>query len=149
MTILITAPNKFTGDDLVVGRYYTANEISEGTLRQNDTFHALLQCYWESGCHSYNARNIPEFKIEIKKYLGVGKEQFYNHYDKDGNPLKVPELMWRLKSWGDYTKKERKETISRLIAEMETVGVDTPKYHEILAGLENRQAENLAMEAAR
>jgi hypothetical protein len=45
------------------------------------------------------------------------------------------DIMGKLKSWGDYSKTERRETMDRLIAEMETAGVNTPKYREILAGM--------------
>jgi hypothetical protein len=45
------------------------------------------------------------------------------------------DIMGKLKSWADYSKTERRETMDRLIAEMETAGVNTPKYREILAGM--------------
>jgi DNA-binding transcriptional regulator YhcF (GntR family) len=41
-----------------------------------------------------------------------------------------------LKSWHDYTKKERTETIDRLIAEMLQAGVNSNKFHEILRSME-------------
>jgi hypothetical protein len=41
-----------------------------------------------------------------------------------------------VKSWGDYTKRERMESIDRLISEMIQAGVDSRKFHEILTQLE-------------
>ena len=41
----------------------------------------------------------------------------------------------RLKSWADYTKKERTETIDRLISEMHQAGVNSTKFSEILEGM--------------
>jgi len=45
-----------------------------------------------------------------------------------------------LKSWADYTKKERTETIDRLIAEMIQAGINSGKFHEILDGMEQKAA---------
>jgi len=58
-------------------------------------------------------------------------------------------IRYRVKSWKRYGRKERKESIDRLIAEMHQAGVQTRKFYEILQGLEGPYvgAENLAMEA--
>jgi hypothetical protein len=45
--------------------------------------------------------------------------------------------MGRLKSWAAYTKKERKETIDRVISAMIQSGVQTKKFYEIMEGLQN------------
>jgi len=45
-------------------------------------------------------------------------------------------IMGKLKSWADYTKKERRQAIDKLIAEMIQVGVNTKKFYEILDGME-------------
>jgi hypothetical protein len=49
-----------------------------------------------------------------------------------------------LKSWSDYTKKERQLTIDNIINEMFLVGVKSPRFDEILQGMEERQAEREA-----
>lgn len=136
MTILCTGPGTYTGDDLKIGSYYQAESAAEGSSAQNRVFHALLAEYWRSGCHSYNAKSFEHFRELIKLYLGAGAEKYYSLVDVYGNLLEKPTVCYRTKSWGRYTKKERKESIDRLIAEMETVGVNTPKYREILRGLE-------------
>jgi hypothetical protein len=146
MKILITAPNFFTGDELKVGCYYNVEPAAEGTDAQNKTFHALLQCYWTSGCHSYNARSFEHFKALIKLYLGAGMEKFYNLVNPDGTPCPKGRTDYRLKSWADYTKKERRTAIDNLISEMIQAGVNDTHFEEILRGMEEqsvkRQEEN-------
>jgi hypothetical protein len=134
--ILVTAPYEFRGADLEVGRYYQVEAADSGTNRQNRAFHALLQEYWRSGCHSYNARSFEHFRALIKLYLGVGAERYYRVVDEHGRALSEPECGYRLKSWASYTKKERGETIDRLIAEMHQAGVQTQRFYEILDGLQ-------------
>jgi len=141
MKILITAPGRFEGDKLKVGTYYNVEIVNEGTDAQNKTFHALLQCYWTSGCHSYTARSFEHFKALIKLYLGAGMEKFYNVANEDGTPCPKGRVDYRLKSWADYTKKERQLTIDNLISEMMQVGVDKPHFWEILNGMNNKQKE--------
>lgn len=47
--------------------------------------------------------------------------------------------MGRLKSWTDYTLRQRRETLDRLISEMIQVGVNTKKFFEILKGMEGEK----------
>jgi hypothetical protein len=42
----------------------------------------------------------------------------------------------RLKSWSDYTKKERKLTIDKLISEMHQTNVNTKGFQRILEGMD-------------
>ena len=147
MKILITAPCQFTCnafDEPKVGCYYNIEPASEGTDAQNKCFHALCQEYWRSGCHSYNARSFEHFRALIKLYLGAGREKFYNIVNADGTPCPEGREDWRLKSWADYTKKERQESIDRLIAEMTQAGVNTKKFYEILDQLETNSMNRLA-----
>jgi len=135
--ILITGEGTFTGDNLTVGKYYNAEPACEGTENQNRAFHALLQCYWASGCHSYNARNFLHFRALIKLNLGAGAECYTSLVNPDGTPNPEGRRDYRLKSWRGYTKKERRETLDRLIAEMVQAGVNGKKFDEILSGMEN------------
>ena len=143
MQILVTAPGEFVGDGLVVGKYYQVEETDEGTDRQNRTLHALLQEYWRSGCHSYNAKSFPHFRELIKIYLGAVAEKYYSLVDDKGKLVDEPIVRYRVKSWTRYSKKERTETIDRVIAEMEQVGVQTKKFYEILEGMEERSLERM------
>ena len=136
MKILITDQGKFTGAELKIGSYYNAEPAYEGTDAQNKAFHSLLTEYWVSGCHSYNARSFPHFRALIKLHLGAGAEKYTSLVNVDGSPCPEGRTDYRLKSWSDYSKRERKETIDKLVAEMFLVGVNTKKFYEILEGME-------------
>ena len=139
MKILIIAPGQYTCsifDEPKVGCYYNIEPAAEGTDAQNRTWHSLLQEYWRSGCHSYNARSFEHFRALIKLYLGAGTEKFYSLVNVDGTLCPEGREDYRLKSWADYTKRERQDSIDRLIAEMMQAGVNTKKFYEILDQLE-------------
>jgi hypothetical protein len=139
LKILVTDRNQFTGANLKIGCYYSAEPVDgSGTSEQNKAFHALCQEYWRSGTHSYNAKNFQHFRELIKLYLGAGTERYYSLVSDQGEPVAEPILSWRVKSWANYTKRERTETIDRLIAEMVQAGVNSNKFNEILRGLEQK-----------
>ena len=71
-------------------------------------------------------------------------EKFCNLANADGTPCPEGREDWRLKSWSDYTKRERQETISRLIAEMIQAGVHAKKFYEILDQLETNSMNRLS-----
>jgi len=154
MIILCTGPGTYTGEDLQIGRYYDALEYDTPTEQQNRAFHALLQEFWSSGCHSYNAYNFEQFRDFIKRDLGAGFERYRYVVETEeglkwgqakaangipenvamdayGNPLAAGVL----KSWAKYSKKERKETIDRLINTMIQCNVSSKKFDEILEGM--------------
>ena len=155
MRILCTGPGTFTGDELLEGRYYDTVEVDTPTERQNRAFHALLQEFWSSGTHSYNARNFEQFRDYIKRDLGAGFER-YRYIEETGDGLRwgqatarqgIPETVARdaqgnplaagiLKSWAKYSKKERTETIDRLLATMYQAGVNSAHFEEIVRGME-------------
>jgi hypothetical protein len=141
MRICVIEQGIFTGDDLQIGCEYDCTPAEDGTNRQNNAWHALLAEYWRSGCHSYNAKNFLHFRGLIKLHLGAGTERFYSLVDDVGRAVEIPIIKHRVKSWKRYNKKERKESIDRLIAEMHQVGVDSKKFYEILEGMEDKQAE--------
>jgi len=154
MRILCTGPGTYAGDELTEGRYYEAVEADTPTEKQNRAFHALLQEFWSSGAHSYNARNFEQFRDFIKRDLGAGFER-YRYVEETENGLRwgassakqgIPKTVCRgadgqplaagvLKSWSKYTKKERKETIDRLISTMIQCQVNSKKFDEIIEGM--------------
>jgi len=148
MIILIT-PDGYThesGDAPEVGRRYALELADTPTQRQNKAFHALVQEYWTSGAHSYPAKTFGEFREYIKRDLGAGFESFVyatpDGIKKAATREEIPPeynnaryAVGKLKSWSDYTKKERTETIDRLIAEMIQAGVNSKKFAEILEGI--------------
>jgi hypothetical protein len=153
MKILVTEQGQYIGDSLETGKYYDCQPTETPSNRQNSAFHGLLQIFWASGLHSYPAKSFQEFREYIKRDLGAGAE-CYIYVKKDGllrakskdrdeavqeaavDRYGRPVVWMKLKSWSDYTKKERSETIDRLISEMHQAGVQTAKFYEILNGME-------------
>lgn len=158
MKILILPDGQYqteSTDAPIVWRRYTLEDAERGTDAQNKAFHALIGEYWKSGLWSYPAKSYEDFRNCIKKKLGAGFESYAYAEIVDGLPVlrvvdkwdQVPEYMrkdprlkefvrGRLKSWSDYTKKERRETMDKLITEMKMSGVNTKKFDEILKGME-------------
>ena len=141
-----------SGDAPEVGQKYLLEDATEGTQAQNRAFHALVQEYFTSGCHSYNAKTWLELKDFIKRDMGAGFEKFFVSTPDGARKTKTyeeaVELMKSygitdfkkycfgdLKSWSKYTKKERRETMDLLISTMIQAGVNSKKFHEILDGM--------------
>lgn len=159
MTILITGPGTFVtqgSEEPMVGTKYALEDLTEGTAAQNRLFHPLALEFWQSGLHSSRARDFAEFRDEIKRDLGAGFEKFvYAEVDDSGTVFlrqvdtydEVPEYIrksprrnelvrGRLKSWADYTKKERRLTIDRLIDTMVQAGVNSKRFQEIMTTIQ-------------
>ncbi len=138
-----------------IGMKYSMEEAESATGEQNRAFHALLTEYWGSGMGSHKATDFDAFRDEIKLKLGAGFEKIVYATVEDGKPvivqvkrldevpphvLKDPDLkkmvLAKLKSWSSYTKKERTQTIDRLIAEMHASGVNTSRFYDILSGMD-------------
>jgi hypothetical protein len=154
MRILCTGPGIYSGDELIIGKYYEAVEVDTPTERQNRAFHALIQEFYASGCHSYNVKSFKQFRNYIKRDIGAGFER-YKYVEQTSSGLKwggcktpdgIPENVARdecgnplasgiLKSWSDYSKKERTETIDRLINIMIQCDVNNKKFYEIIDGM--------------
>ena len=163
MTILITADNSFICIDEKqpeVGRKYNLEDAASGTEAQNRLFHALVSEYYTSGLWSYHGSGykqgatLHEFREIIKRKLGAGFEVIYyaDYVDEkaiicqcktiEDIPIHVrsdPDMrkciQGRLLSWTKYSKKQRRETVDKLISEMHQVGVNTPHFNEILDGI--------------
>ncbi|HPB99956.1 MAG TPA: hypothetical protein PKW66_28810 [Polyangiaceae bacterium] len=164
MIITITAPGEYmadTQDEPEVGRRYQLEDATSGTGAQNRAFHALLWEYYKTRLWSYQGSGynsgvtFDEFRNMIKRKLGAGFESFVYAEIVDGRPVirdakayaEIPETVrrdphlkelvrGRLKSWADYTKRERRTTMDALITEMIEVGVNTPHFREIMEGME-------------
>lgn len=164
MTILITELGQYIStspDEPEVGASYQLEDIAKGTLAQGRAFHALAQEYYKSGLWSYQGSGYKqcatfmEFRDLVKRKLGAGFEMYFYVDIVDGLPVArkvkhredIPEriltdprakemIFGRLKSWTDYTKRERMAAIDAIIAEMIQVGVNSKKFHEIMDGLE-------------
>ncbi len=141
-----------------IGMRYELEEAESATGNQNRAFHALLTEYWGSGMGSHKATDFDAFRDEIKLKLGAGFEKIVYATVEDGKPvivqvkrldevpphvLKDPDLkkmvLAKLRSWASYTKKERTQTIDRLIAEMHQAGVNSKKFGEIIARTQTKE----------
>ena len=151
MTILITGDDTFcvqSSDTPIVGQKYNLEPADEGTGKQNRLFHPLIMEWYISGCHSYGQCDYEKVRRYIKRDYGAGFES-YVYATPEGIKvahayIEIPEdyrnpqyAIGRLKSWAAYTKKERKETIDRVISAMIRSGVQTKKFYEIMEGLQN------------
>ena len=156
MRILCTGPGTYTGAELEEGRYYEAVRADTPTEQQNRAFHALLQEFYRTGLHSYDVAGFEQFRNCVKRDLGAGFCAYeYLRFDGKGwtweetdtvtwlagrddilhEPDGYPCVKPVLKSWAKYSKKERRETIDRLISAMIQAGVNSAKFDEIIHGL--------------
>lgn len=158
MTILITEEGRYLaeGEAPEVGRRYSLEDAISGTSAQNRLFHALITEYWKSGVHpTHGGEPWETIRNVVKRDLGAGFERFKYPVIVDGHAEimdaksfdDVPEeskpyCQGVLKSWTNYTKKQRKTTIDNLIQEMISVWVDTPKFNKILEELEREKRHN-------
>ena len=111
---------------------YEITSLEEGTSQQGRLFHKLLSLYFLSGNHSYSARNLSDFKVQIKNSLGLGGEKYWDYYNDDGNLLDEPKIKWRTISWKDYRKSERRDLISNVLSEMDQAGFLEDEYYMAL-----------------
>ena len=135
-----------SGDAPEVGRKYAVEDATDGTQQQNRAFHPLVMEFFGSGCHSCICSSWQELKDFIKRDMGAGFESFVYADESGMHEVKTKEeipagtprthIRGKLKSWGKYTKKERRETMDLLISTMIQVGVNSKKFNEILDGME-------------
>lgn len=112
--------------DKLKAEYVCVDFITKQTLKsreQNNLFHSLLQCFWESGCSSFN--DYDELRTYYKRVAGLVKPA--------GKYLKE-------QSWADATKQNAKTAIDMCIRDMDLSGVigssQGNKYCEILKGIQ-------------
>lgn len=111
--------------DKLKADYICVDFVSKQTLKsreQNNLFHSLIQCFWESGCSSFN--DYDELRTYYKRVAGLVKPA--------GKYLKE-------QSWADATKQNAKTAIDMCIRDMDLSGVlgssQGLKYSEILTGI--------------
>jgi len=135
-----------------VGKYYILEDADDATESQNRLFHALLTEYHKSGVHPFvGGEDWVTLRNWVKKNLGEKFDSFaYVTIDEDLHTIKVVDkykeipqairslpdkhlyIRGRLKSWADYTKKQRMACIDKLILDMLANGVNTKKFENIL-----------------
>lgn len=146
---------QFEGECPELGHKYQLESLQDGTLAQNSLFHSLLTVYYNSGQHNEDKISFYDFREKIKRDLGAGFKSYIYVEIVDKKPVirhvkkkeDIPEeirrdpqmksmVLGKLKSWSDYSKKQRMKTIDNLISEMLQVGIKSKKFEEILQGID-------------
>lgn len=126
--------------------------------KQNRTFHALLDCFWKSGCSSFSTK--ADMKFYYKRQIGLIEVM----YDNSNLTEETKQMVWKaakilplapgqrselvdllkgrvLKehSWSEAKKKRATEAIDNILRDMDMAGVMGSKmgkkYQEILEGM--------------
>lgn len=128
--------------------------------KQTNTFHALLSCFWKSGCSSFTSYD--NMRDYYKRIAHLCEIEFENYLDEESKqmiwkaikilPLKedmrkeaIELLKGRILKWHSFSEcsKEMAEVaISRIISDMWDARVDdspmSKKFKEILDGFKNK-----------
>ena len=121
--------------------------------QQNSLFHSLLDCFWDSGCSSFESPKSMRFHYKDVAHL----IEYVFESDLQEN---TKQMLWRaikllpieesekkkivelLKgrvlvehSWAESTKEMAKLAIDTLLNDMHQAGVNSKKFEEILKGI--------------
>ncbi len=131
------------GAKFTVGQFVNIEDATTGSSEQNRLFHKLITLWQTSGCCPY-AGCVDEVKKQIKRDYGEGFESYAyindnytwgiseNYHDIPADVRRHPErITGKLKSWSDYTKKQRQGCISNVISMMIETGVNGKEFDEI------------------
>ena len=92
------------------------------TRKQNNLFHALLSCFWESGCSSFG--DYDELRLYYKRVCGLVKKN-------NGIVIEA--------SWSDAKKEQAQTAIDMILRDMDFAQVigssQGRKYESILRGI--------------
>lgn len=167
----------FRGELPVCGRKYSFEDISSGTNAQNSLFHSLLQCWWDymfktntfkisdqDIIYDFSCDSWQSLKEMLKLKHGKGGRLKYvdndyhmidaKHWDdipeyviedfNNGNHKRIQVIIY---SWGEYSKPQRHQLITKVFYFMDLFGVTGKAYNSIKDGL--IQIENERKEADR
>lgn len=126
--------------------------------KQNKTFHALLDCFWKSGCSSFASKD--EMRFYYKRAVGLIDMVFDNSNISED----TKEMLWKAikilplettqklevinllkgkvvkeRSWSIATKKQATDAVDMILHDMDMAGVsgsaEGKHYDEILEGM--------------
>ena len=126
--------------------------------KQNKTFHALLDCFWKSGCSSFISKD--EMRFYYKRAVGL----IDMVYDNSNILEETKEMIWKAikllplettqkiavinllkgkvikeRSWSVATKKQATDAVDMILRDMDRAGVSGSEegkhYDEILEGM--------------
>lgn len=125
--------------------------------KQNNLFHSLLMCFWESKLSSFDSyedlrnhykriahlcdvkfeNNLPE---QVKSILWKAIQILpipKRYLDEICELLKGRTVTWR--SWADCSKEMARITLDQLISDMINAGVNSKKFNEIMRELNEKE----------
>lgn len=143
--------------DTDFGYIEVLDEKQYKTKKQNNLFHSLLMCFWESRLSSFES--YEDLRNHYKRIAHLCDVKFENRLkDTTKNilwraikllPLPKSELdeivelikgrtiTWR--SWADCSKEMAKITLDQLINDMINAGVNSKKFNEIMRELNEKE----------
>lgn len=149
--------NRFLEDESIVYVDFLTKKQYK-SRKQNNTFHALLDCFWKSGCSSFFSKD--QMRFYYKRAIGLIDVV----YDNSNLEHETKEMLWKAakllplsntqllevidllkgkvikeRSWSEATKEKATEAIDMILHDMDESGVITSKegkhYEEILEGM--------------
>lgn len=127
------------------------------TRKQNNLFHSLLMCFWESRLSSFDS--YEDLRNHYKRIAHLCDVKFENNL-----PEQVKSILWRAiqilpipkryldeicellkgrtvtwRSWADCSKEMAKITLDQLINDMINAGVNSKKFNEIMRELNEKE----------
>ena len=153
---------EWTGVDIEddFGYIEVVSEKQFKTRQQSNTFHALLNCFWKSGCSSFTSYD--KMRDYYKRIAHLCEIEFENYLDEESKQMiwkaikilpltsemrqeAIELLKGRILKWHSFSEcsKEMAEiAISQLIEDMWKARVDdspmAKKFKEILDGFKNK-----------
>ena len=129
----------------------TIEELSYKTYSQNRAFHALVGCFWRSGCSSFNSQHeLRSHYIIETGHIAYTAYIYFNEIDGEtrafsvGSVDEVPdgkdiaEICYP-GSWSNITKERAMQAMNSIMRDMDESGVmgssEGKKYAEILDGM--------------
>lgn len=150
---------ELTGEDIdsEYGYLDVLSETQNKSKQQNKLFHSLLDCFWDSGCSSFESKQDMRWHYKnIATLISVDYISTLDEWTKEclWKSIKILPLsseqrnsvidllkgkVLKEHSWGSASKYQAKLAIDEIIRDMDTSGVITSKkgykYQEILRGI--------------
>lgn len=149
--------NRVLEDESIVYADFITNKQYK-SRKQNNTFHALLDCFWKSGCSSFISKD--EMRFYYKRAVGL----IDMVYDNSNILEETKEMIWKAikllplettqklavinllkgkvikeRSWSVATKKQATDAVDMILRDMDMAGVSGSEegkhYDEILEGM--------------
>lgn len=143
--------------DTAFGYIEVLDEKQYKSKKQNNLFHSLLMCFWESKLSSFES--YKELRNHYKRIAHLCDVQWENTL-----PDQIKQMLWRAikllpipkryldeicellrgrvitwHSWADCSKEMARLTLDQLIGDMVNAGVNSKKFQDIMRDLDDKQ----------